>query len=216
LSIASILFAVPSVPAHADYATDTCDEYEQWALKGNANAQVEIANCYIIGYGRTADYQVAEDWLIKAIEAGSEKAPVTLAALILFKSEDEPRFGLAVTYLQDNIPSINGLPEFSLAAVYRNGLGVPANSQRSNRYLLQSAELGHMMARFAVFGQYVLGERNSEDTRGQRYWRNEFLTTLESRQRESLEDFKKKIVNDELVTTYLFGEREIEPIISEL
>jgi hypothetical protein len=213
-SLAALLLSIPYVPAHADFATDACDEFEQLALTGNANAQVETANCYIIGYGRESDYEVAEDWLVKAIEAGSKKAEVTLAALILFKSKDEPRFGLAVGYLQDNTPSINGLPEFSLAAVYRNGLGVPANTQRSNCYLLQSAELGHMMARFAVFGQFVLGERNSE--KGQDYWRDEFLAALESRQRESLEDFKRKIVNDELVETYLFDEQEIERIVSEI
>ena len=102
-SIAALLLSIPYVPAHADFATDACDEFEQLALTGNANAQVETANCYIIGYGRESDYEVAEDWLVKAIEAGSKKAEVTLAALILFKSKDEPRFGLAVAYLQYNI-----------------------------------------------------------------------------------------------------------------
>jgi hypothetical protein len=214
--IAILAMAIAQAPARADYATDVCDEFEQMAAKGSASAQVEIANCYIMGYGRKPDFEVAEEWLLRAMDAGSEKAPVTYAALILFKTKEESRFTFAVNLLQDKIPSSNGFPEFSLAVAYRNGLGVAEDEKQSNCYLLQSAERRHLMATFSIFGQFVLGERDEENTKSQEYWRSEFLDVLELQRVDSIDDFKRKIVNDELITTYLFGTQELKEIASEL
>ncbi|SCA57999.1 conserved exported hypothetical protein [Candidatus Terasakiella magnetica] len=69
---------ITSLKAYAVYKMGQYDEaYALWlpiAEAGNTTAMINIANMYLQGQGRAVDIAKARAWLLKAQEAGDERA----------------------------------------------------------------------------------------------------------------------------------------------
>ena len=211
-----LMYGCAASVAQSDYAEESCDAYEELALSGEANAQVEIANCYIFGFGRERDFDKGEKWLDLAIQNGSKTARVSLSSLILLKIRDAHRYELAIGYLEEAVKDGNPTAEFVLALAYRNGLGVPTDDVATSKYLELAARNDHMLAKFIIFGQLVTGERDPNGDKGVDSWRKEIHQAIESRGFGTVEEFKEQVVADDLLTNFVFSSSSLERIVEEL
>lgn len=209
-------FSLTASDAFANSAADICNSYRRLAESGNVNAQVEIANCYIFGFGRDRDFREAEKWLTRAVENGSEVAPVSLASLILFKLVDKSRYGEAVEMLRISADKGSAEADFALYLVYRNGMGVPKNSRESGWYLDRAAGEDHLIARFVVFGELITGERQPEQENSVSFWRGAVRESIDSRGIPSVEEFGKRIADDELIAEFVFSRTDVERVLEQL
>lgn len=190
--------------------------FRKRAIRATHVRRLKIANCYILGYGRERDYGKAEEWLSKAIDAGSDRARVSLAGLILFKLADKCRYSEAVSLLESPADSGNSQAAFALSLAYRNGMGTAVDIAESTRQLKQAASANHLVATFVQFGQLVIGEQAAGSSHGVGYWRAKLNDSIASSGFDSVEAFKKRVADDYLISGFVFSEQEVEKILEQL
>lgn len=200
----------------ADYAEEYCDDFEARARADDAHAQVELANCYIVGKGREIDYPTAEEWLQRAVILGDSKAPIALASLILFKLNDESRYEVAISLLQGADRKLVHQSAFLLGVAYRNGMGIKEDKLESQRLFVVAAKNGHVLSKFVVFGIHALDRNALNDGLDIDYWRRQFEEALPSIRIISSDEFVEKARDDPLILNYIFSTAELDRISERL
>jgi TPR repeat protein len=134
------------------------EEIKTKAEKGDANAQLLIADCYSVGRGVPLDQSEAVKWYRKAAEQGNAVAQCTigeiysggLCGLTIDNKEAVKWYRLAAE---------QGIAEaqFNLSSCYRNGQGVDTNEIESAKWLRKAAEQNLKEAQFNLGASYEFG-----------------------------------------------------------
>lgn len=218
-SVLAVLVPLWSRGASTDFLdilSEECDRYQAAAEAGHPKWQVKYANCFVLGTGRDNDYREAERLLAEALESGHTDAAMNWAAVILFKLKDESQYTEAVNILHTEACRGNPKAEFSLYLVYKHGLGEPTDSVSSLYHLERAAISLHLLARFAMYGRFVLDEPSDVQQVAAEYWRNKLTELIPISGGGSIEVFKAKAVEDELITGFMFSESELATILASL
>lgn len=107
--------------------------YQSAAVKGNAEAQYQLARCYREGEGTTKDEKKAEAWYQKAADQG---LVVALRALEVY-------FDNA---LEAKAEQGDAAAQYALGDCYLYGLGVAKDEKKAAEYFKKAADQGHFRA----------------------------------------------------------------------
>ena len=132
------------------------------AEKGNAQAQIAVAEAFFYGRGTETNRMDAVQWYRKAAESGEADAQASLG-LCLFRgwgcekdnSEAAKWWGLAAE--QGNLGAMN-----DLAFCYMHGFGVEKNCETAFQWAMRAAERGHAPSQTMV-GECYLDGRGVEE-----------------------------------------------------
>jgi TPR repeat protein len=125
------------------------------AEKGDANAQIDLAACYINGESVKGDAAEAVNWLLKAANQGSARAQNNLGILYLKSyGKTKDRANAVQSFLWISKAAAQGYPDaqHNLGAAYRDGFGAPRNLDKAVMWFRKAAEQG------APAAQCSLGE----------------------------------------------------------
>lgn len=110
------------------------------ADSGDREAQTLVGNCYLHGYGVTADWEMAEHWLKKASDRDCPVAMLSLSMLLLEK--DPESFPAGIRLLRRAVDLQNPHAELWLGVAYFYGKGVEKSTQKGFDWTLKAAEKG--------------------------------------------------------------------------
>ncbi len=198
-------------------AKEECDYLAQLAQGANPDAQLHLANCYIRGIGRDRDYREAEVWLRKSWEAGSAEAANNLAALILFKLEDDRRSEEAITLLHSAVDSGIANAGTSLGIAYLNGLGVLENECEAIEWFKHAAELNDVVSNFVLFGAYWYGDLGVEqDRNAARIYLQQFLAELKAYPEWYIQKYIDSLPSDQILSQLVFDSSRLTAMAKEV
>lgn len=128
------------------------------ARNGNAQAQLNLGECYEKGTGVSKDYAEAVKWYRKAAEQGNAEAQYNLA-LCYAKGEGVPRnMTEAVKWFKKAGEQGIARAQYNLGVCYFNGCGVPVNKPEAVKWYRKAAEQGHDEAQCILGAHYYIGE----------------------------------------------------------
>lgn len=133
------------------------------ALRGNADAQNELAVYYYEGNGVEQNYATAEYWLSLAAEQGYALAQYNLGEYYyekqnLSEAEYEECCRKAFHWFREAANQGNADAMFRLGICYGLSIGVDWDSEKASEWYRKSAELGNAHAQCEVDGWWI---RNS-------------------------------------------------------
>jgi len=118
-------------------------EILQKAQKGDAAAQMKVADMYRNGRGVPKDSAEAAKWYRKAAEQGVPKAQTDLG-LLYANGEGVPRdYGEAVEWYRKAAEQGDPAAEHGLGIMYHNGFGVDRDDAKANRFFHEAAQGGY-------------------------------------------------------------------------
>src|SRR5690606_33472320 len=190
-----------------------CDEYEARARAGEPTAQVAIANCYLLGIGRSEDLKQAEYWLKESIQASSSDGMTSMASAHLFGKFKDPDYSYALNLLKRAIEDENASARFVLGLAHNNGLGVPKDRYLAITQIRSAAAAGHSLGQFVMFGSYELGLFGMEkDSELAQYWKKQLEQGLRRQQTSTIRTYAQAILDDEQVRKFVFEPEEMEQL----
>ncbi len=147
---------------------------EQAATQQHAGAMNQLAWIYREGLGVRQDMDSAVMWHSAAAEADYPRAMTNLAYLYsIGEGVDKDLETSAQWYIRAaDLNSASGI--YAVAAYTLNGTGgIAKNESEGIRLLLESAELGHKRAMYAIGKRYETGDGLELDIEQARYWYSE-------------------------------------------
>jgi TPR repeat protein len=211
-----VLAGVCSTVAAAPTFAELCDAAEERAKAGDAQAQLELAMCYLKGTGRARDVDIAERWLEKSASTGLPAAQTSLAALILLDKQESARFDEALTLLKAAVAEDNGTAGLILGLANLNGLGTTSSKECGLRWLRFAAERGDRLANFILFAAHWFGlldvEKNAE--MAEEYWT--FYAFYYRHYPEFLVERANHLPRDRILSEFVFDENELRQIANEI
>lgn len=116
---------------------------QKLANKGNARAQYKLATMYESGTGTEQDLEQAKHWYYKALSAGIKSASDRMTYLsIKQQGYDKAKNSAWLDSIKKDAKESKGDAMFLLAQLYREGLGVKKDLQKSLDILDQVSLLG--------------------------------------------------------------------------
>lgn len=192
----------------------TCDAYA--AEKGNVDAQVALANCYIKGVGRPKDFQHARRLLEAAHGAGSASAAAELGSLYLFEMRDPKHYGQAVALLRGALADGYQKAVFLLAVATLNGLGTRKNYSEAFMLFKKSAAMGDPLSAFVLFAAKRYGMYDvKRNIRQSDMWLMTFDQIIANNPTlGKREPILESLKDDQRVTIFLIKKRLLEKAIA--
>lgn len=131
--------------------------YTKAADKGYAPAQLNLANCYI-----PHNYEKVVYWLTKAYENKYLAACHNLADCYYYGNGVEQSYEKAFEIFQKGAAN-NPRCLYRLGVMYREGLGIDADNEKSRQLLIEAAEKGIASAQYLVGMDMYSGENLSQN-----------------------------------------------------
>jgi hypothetical protein len=128
------------------------------AEQGEAKAQAELADRYLMGRGATKNPEEAAKWYRKAAEQGLPDAQSALGALYAsgFGVSKDPIE--AVKWYRLAATQGLGIAQYNLGAMYLTGQGVPQSDQEAMKWFRKASEQGEVLAQYNLAGGYFEGK----------------------------------------------------------
>jgi len=130
----------------SDYAT-AFKEFKPLAVKGNAEAQLNLGFLYARGQGVVQDYKEALVWYRKAAEQGQSAAQFNLGSLYYDGLGVARDFNKAAEWYARAAALDQIDAQYNLGLMYATGQGVPASLVQAYKWLSIAAALGDAEAK---------------------------------------------------------------------
>lgn len=124
------------------------DELRSLAIKGDAEAQYQLANRYATQYGATGDYVKASYWWHLAAQQGLAKAQYALGILYANGRGVNTDYTRAVHWYRQAAHQELAVAEYNLGMHYWLGQGVPRDNASAVKWLHKAAEQGLPQAQY--------------------------------------------------------------------
>jgi len=128
------------------------------AEKGDAAAQLELADRYDLGRGVTRDYREAARWYRRAAEQGNAQAQFALAEM--YKNGDGVAQDMqeALRWYRSAAEQGSAGAQLLLGVIYESGTGVPASPAEAAKWYRLSAAGGDARAQHLLANLYNAGQ----------------------------------------------------------
>jgi hypothetical protein len=193
-----------------------CDSWESRAKKGEATAQLALADCYLKGVGREPDLAKAEQWLRLAAKQEDPRAMNDLASLLLFRKDGASRAEKQKALELLRSAAEDGRYEwanFPLGLAYWSGLGAEQDVPRALKHFRLAADSDHLLANFALYCIYSAGLRGIEVDSTLTASRRKWLEEHSGRHGFStLAELAESALADQFVRRYLFDNEDVEQL----
>lgn len=136
---------------------------------GNYAAFCHLGMAYYWGTGKEEDYDKAEKYLIKALEAGEDNALYTLGMVYRDKEDYEKAMEYFLSAAVEG-NEFQAEAETEIFELYRHGLGVEMDVEKAFEWCKKGAEHGDDHAMVALGYMYSNGEGVEEDVIQGAYW----------------------------------------------
>lgn len=158
-SLFLLLALLTSPVSSADMVSDLVGRAE----KGDAVAQLELAEIYAKGEGVAKDQGAATQWILKAATQGDVRAQVMLGHRYL-KGEGVPKNAdEAVKWFSTAAELGSGEAQMALGVIYLAGKGVKRSSADAAKWFMMSAEQGNPAAQCQIGRMHMTGAGISLD-----------------------------------------------------
>lgn len=127
------------------------------AEKGDAKAQVELAQALMDGKGVTVDFKKAHAWFSRAAEQGNLEAYAKLGEMYEAGCGVPVDGGKAVECFKKAAEKGHVGAQFNLGQIYAMGNGVPSNQEEAVKWFKLAAEQGDEMSLVTLGRRYVSG-----------------------------------------------------------
>lgn len=145
--------------------------YRKAADSGHVGAQSALGVIYEFGHSVDSDLPKAAAYYEKAAAGGDPLALNNLAGFYRHgKGGVEQDLQMAVALLKRSAAQNYAVGQFSLAAIYYNGVGVDKDLAEARRLFLRSAEGGDVDGQWAIATLLRRGEGGPTDPEGARRW----------------------------------------------
>lgn len=145
----------------SDYVSVDNPEYSEelleYAKDGNADAQYDLAVCYINGNGVEEDEYEAARWFRKAANQGHAEAQNMLGNCLYFGNGVEEDKEEAVKWFKKAAAQDNASAQFNLGFCYEEGEGVEADGEEAVVWYRKAAEQGDPDGQTKLGKCYLLG-----------------------------------------------------------
>ncbi len=128
-------------------SADAVSTLQAKAEQGDAESQYALGLAYQGGRGVAADPQQAQQWLIKAANAGHDRAQYALALLLRAAGGDIQQ---SLQWQQKAAMSGNREAQYGFGLLYANGQYVQADANSARYWFRQAAERGDEAAKLAL------------------------------------------------------------------
>ena len=159
LLMALMLCAAAFTPGFAQ----TVEQYEQEAAAGNAEAMVQLAECYYYGEGVEQDYEQAIEWLHKAVDAGNATAMYNLGYCYYTGRGVEQDCGKAAEWFEKAANAGHADAMNALGYCYYIGQGVEWNYAQAVEWYRKAIEAGNVEAMVNLAVCYENGQGVERD-----------------------------------------------------
>ena len=145
---------------HQEEATNTANlsgkalNYYKYATKGDAEAQYQLGNCYLYGYGVEINYKQAVDWLTMAANQGHPRAQCDLAVCYANGEGVDVDEKQVVHWYKKAADQNDPLALRGMYLCYAMGTGVEVDEDKALEYLIRSAETGLVIAQHELGVEY--------------------------------------------------------------
>lgn len=137
--------------------TEYCEELVKLAEEGNAEAQMNLAKCYVKGEGVERNFEEANKWLLKAAEQGNTDAMNEMGTAYLNGWGVPVDYKEAVKWYRKSAEQGNAVGQAQLGACYAEGSGVPQNHKEAFNLFQKAAEQGDVIAQKFLADYYLTG-----------------------------------------------------------
>jgi TPR repeat protein len=127
------------------------------AEKGDAKAQVQLAQVYMEGKGVTVDFKKAYAWFSRAADQGNLEAYTKLGEMYEAGCGVPVDGGKAVECFKKAAEKGYVGAQFDLGQIYAMGTGIPADQQEAVKWFKLAAEQGDEMSLVTLGRRYVNG-----------------------------------------------------------
>ena len=124
------------------------DSLHRQAIRGDANAQFNLALMYIKGLGVEQSYETAALWYKRAANQGHADAQVNLAFMYIKGLGVEQSYETAALWYERAASQGNAKAQYNLAIMYEDGLGVEQSYETAALWYERAANQGHANAQF--------------------------------------------------------------------
>ncbi len=122
---------------------DSYITYIEAAKKGDANAQVEIGNCYYNGAGVNKDYGQALHWYKKAASKNNPAAQYNIGMLYNYGFGVKKDLGKAVSWYTKSAQQGYAMAQYNLGCCCLYGQGITQNQQQALLWFKMGSEQNH-------------------------------------------------------------------------
>lgn len=146
-----------------------------WCLKaaesGHVDAQENVSQMYVRGFGTEKDYDEASYWNTKAASSGSLTAKGRLAVMMIAGISTEKNVSAGIKILRDVAASGNVEAAMQLGSFYLDGKEVTKDLEEAKLWLKKAAKTQHEITGHAQYnlGVLYLQNQNSRDDLGKAY-----------------------------------------------
>jgi len=140
------------------------------AEKGNAGAQIAVAEAYFYGRGVATNQVKAVEWYRKAAVAGESSAQASLGLCCFRGYGCEKNYGEAFRWYKAAAEQGNLSAMSDLAYCYMGGFGIDKDWEKGFEWAMRAAERGHAPAQTLVGECYLEGRGVEQNTERAETW----------------------------------------------
>lgn len=133
------------------------------ACAGDAEAQLQLGNCYENGYGLPRDPVAAVDWYRRAAGQGSDEAQLRMGLCCLAGNGVDKNAAEAVRWFRRAAEQGNAEAQFHLGGCHIVGKGVAEDLRKAVQWYRKAAEQDHPGAQRILSFCYYRGEGVEQD-----------------------------------------------------
>lgn len=132
------------------------------ASMGNAEAEIDLGNCYEVGRGVEQSDEEAAKWYLKAAKQGNAVAQGKIGACYYDGKGVRLSYTEAVKWWRKAVAQGNALAQLGLGRCYAQGNGVEQSDEDAKKWYLNAAEQGYPAAQVEL-GEYYEEKQSHED-----------------------------------------------------
>ena len=155
--------------ADGTYVPERIRDGIRLAQAGDAQAQLEVGNCYIHGDGVPVDQEEAMRWWRLAADQGNANAQLNLGVTLLKGGRDD-RLAEAVKWITRAAEAGDETAQRSLGLLFLTGRGVPRHAQKAAIWLHRAAAKGDATAQYNLAVMFESGQGTAVDLAESRRW----------------------------------------------
>lgn len=137
--------------------------FEDFAAKGEAEAQNNLGVMYALGKGVPQDYKKSIEWYKKSASQGYSEAQFTLGSMYDLGQGVPQNFDMATAWYRKAAETGNAEAQLYLGAMYALGRGVPKDFSQASNWYRKSAEQGNPTAQFSLGLMYAFNRGVPKD-----------------------------------------------------
>lgn len=168
LAAAAIVLLSPRAGG-ATYVPERIRAGIKLAESGDAQAQLEIGNCYLHGDGVPADVAEAMRWWRLAADQGNANAQLNLGVTLLSRGGSEGT-AEAVKWITRAAEAGDETAQRNLGLMYLMGNGVPKHARNAAVWMHRAAAKGDATAQYNLGIMFENGEGTAVDRQEARRW----------------------------------------------